>query len=68
MRPAHHQQPREDVNEHAADPRGHRVRLRGAEVDIQYDDGYAYTGMEKRGLKNERKEINKSLGSSPKRI
>lgn len=38
----HHQQPWQVLDEDGAHPRGHRVRLRRTEVDVQHDNGDAY--------------------------
>jgi len=40
---AHYQQPRQNVNEDASDPRCHHVSLRRAEVDVQDHHCDAYT-------------------------
>ena len=40
-RPSHDEQPWQDVDEDSPDPGGHRVSLRGAEMNVENHHGHA---------------------------
>lgn len=48
--PAHYQQPRQNVDEHASDPRRHYMGLRRTEVYIQDHHCYAYAATHERQM------------------
>ena len=48
LRSPHGQQPGQNVNEHATDPRGHAMRLRRSKVNVQHHDSHANTNRKKK--------------------
>lgn len=61
--PAHYQQPRQNMDEHASHPRRHHVGLRRTEVNVEDHHCYAYTAKYKRDRRKcEKPARNSSLG------
>jgi hypothetical protein len=48
LRSPHGQQPGQNVNEHATDPRGHAMRLRRSKVNVQHHDSHANTNRHRK--------------------
>lgn len=50
MRPAHHQQPRKDMNEDASNPWCHSVRLWRTEMNVQHNNRHTYAAGKKKEI------------------